>query len=96
MVEVLVWLRSYYGLVSAIITSWGNDVTVIVAAADSLPMTHVLTPPLPPKESLKADGFDPGFFQSSPRPIDSIFDAMPGELFVVKNAGNTCSQAGQQ
>ncbi|OLQ03550.1 Carbonic anhydrase 2 [Symbiodinium microadriaticum] len=24
-------------------------------------------------------------------PIDSIFDAMPGELFVVKNAGNTCS-----
>ncbi|CAE7552981.1 mtcA2 [Symbiodinium natans] len=26
-------------------------------------------------------------------PIDSIFDAMPGELFVVKNAGNTCSQA---
>ena len=23
-------------------------------------------------------------------PIDSIFDTLPGELFVVRNAGNTC------
>ena len=26
-------------------------------------------------------------------PVDTIFDATPGELFVLRNAGNTCSWA---
>ena len=26
-------------------------------------------------------------------PIDSLFDAMPGDLFVLRNAGNTCTHA---
>ena len=26
-------------------------------------------------------------------PIDSLFDAMPGDLFVLQNAGNTCTHA---
>ena len=26
-------------------------------------------------------------------PVDTVFDAMPGELFVLRNAGNTCTHA---
>ena len=26
-------------------------------------------------------------------PIDTIFDAYPGDLFILRNAGNTCSRA---
>ena len=26
-------------------------------------------------------------------PVDTVFDAMPGDLFVLRNAGNTCSHA---
>ncbi|CAE7479049.1 mtcA2 [Symbiodinium pilosum] len=29
-------------------------------------------------------------------PVDTVFDAMPGDLFVLRNAGNTCTHAARQ